>query len=402
MSKSVWNISFICLLVIALFQSMGQMMINTLIPLYAYELGATAQVVGFVTGAFAITALLIRPFAGPAFDSFSKKRILNAALVLITFAMFLYSLSTSIPMVFASRLLHGLGMGCAGPVALALTGESLPHDKVNLGLSIFSLSFAVSQAAGPAVVLWLHNAVGFEWTFRISAASMFVAWLLTFFVKESSPAPRKKYQVKLSRIIAIKSLMPAGLNILLVVPFSCINGFIVIYGNLNGVGGIGWFFTVYALCLLATRPVFGGLADRYGAGKIIPIGLVFFGASLVIIWHATSFYVYIAAALIGAFGYGAVSPLLQSLSIQCAPRDERGAASNTYYIGLDLGYLIGPVLGGLIVDVLCGYGFGELQAYSSMYLIMLVPVVLALVLFLLKRESINQLLLGSNENPANN
>lgn len=400
-AETIWNSAFISLIIIALFQSMGQMMINTLIPLYAYDLGAAAQVVGVVTGAFAISALLVRPFAGPAFDAFSKKKILFASLVVIAIAMFLYSISTSIPMIFASRLLHGLGMACAGPIALALAGESLPASKVNFGLSIFSLSFAVSQAAGPAFALWVQGAVGFEWTFRISAASIVVACFLSLLVKEDDPLLREKYQLKLSRIIAKESLLPAGLNVLLVIPFSCINAFVVIYGNLSGVEGMGWFFTVYALCLLATRPVFGRFADKFGVGKTIPLGLLFFAVSLVMIWFSSSLQGFIAAALVGAFGYGAVSPLLQSLSIQCAPLDARGAASNTYYIGLDFGYLLGPVLGGVVVDVLCSCGFAQQQAYGNMYLILLVPTLLAFLIFIFNRTKLNQFVLGNSKDSAN-
>lgn len=56
-SQSIWSMSFVILIVISFFQSMGQMMMNTLIPLRAYDLGATAQVVGIVTSAFGIAAL---------------------------------------------------------------------------------------------------------------------------------------------------------------------------------------------------------------------------------------------------------------------------------------------------------------------------------------------------------
>ncbi|MBR2834802.1 MAG: hypothetical protein IKE43_03695 [Coriobacteriales bacterium] len=54
------------------FNSFGQATAGTVLPLFARDLGATTSVIGFVAGAFAITALAIRPFAGPAFDSFSK------------------------------------------------------------------------------------------------------------------------------------------------------------------------------------------------------------------------------------------------------------------------------------------------------------------------------------------
>mgnify|MGYP002626489779 FL=1 len=76
---SIWSAAFVTLLVANFFQSMAAFMANTTIPLYIDALGASAGSVGIVVGAFAITALLIRPFSGPAFDSFSRKKLLMAA-----------------------------------------------------------------------------------------------------------------------------------------------------------------------------------------------------------------------------------------------------------------------------------------------------------------------------------
>ena len=90
---------------------MGQFMMNTLIPKYADHLGATASIVGLVSSMFAVTALAIRPLAGPAFDFFSKKKLLMLAIGVIALAFVGYSLSSSVQMVMVFRLLHGFGVG---------------------------------------------------------------------------------------------------------------------------------------------------------------------------------------------------------------------------------------------------------------------------------------------------
>ncbi len=65
---TMWNPTFISIFIVNFAMNMGQFMMNTLVPKYANYLGATAAVVGTVTSMFAITALAIRPLAGPAFD----------------------------------------------------------------------------------------------------------------------------------------------------------------------------------------------------------------------------------------------------------------------------------------------------------------------------------------------
>ena len=70
--KTIWTRAFICILCVNAFMQMGQQMMNTLIPKYANSLGASAHVVGLMSTAFGLSALLFRPFVSPAFDVFSK------------------------------------------------------------------------------------------------------------------------------------------------------------------------------------------------------------------------------------------------------------------------------------------------------------------------------------------
>lgn len=93
-NTNILSTTFVVLVFVNLAQSMGQQMMVAVVPLYAYDLGASASLVGAVVGAFAITALAVRPFAGPAFDSFSKKKMLCASFAVMAAATFFYGLST--------------------------------------------------------------------------------------------------------------------------------------------------------------------------------------------------------------------------------------------------------------------------------------------------------------------
>ena len=111
--ESIWSVPFVILLLANFFQSTAAFTANTTIPLYIDSMGATAGIVGIIVGAFAITALLIRPFAGPAFDSFSRKKLLMIAQGVNALSFVLYGLVDTLPAFFAVRLLHGMGIGCS-------------------------------------------------------------------------------------------------------------------------------------------------------------------------------------------------------------------------------------------------------------------------------------------------
>lgn len=81
---TIRNAAFIRLILIIFFQSMSQQMMKAIAPIYMYDFGANAQVIGISVGAFAMTVILVRPIIGPACDAFSKTVILVISLSLIT------------------------------------------------------------------------------------------------------------------------------------------------------------------------------------------------------------------------------------------------------------------------------------------------------------------------------
>lgn len=390
---TIWSLAYANLIAISFFQSMGQMMMSTLVPLCTHDLGASAYEVGVVAGAFAVTALALRPFLGPAFDSFSKKRLILLALAVIVVATFLYSVATDVRMLVGARLLHGAGMACASPAALALVSDLLPSQKMSSGISVYGLAFAVAQSIGPAFGLGLLGLVGYEKTFRIAGLMMVLAFLMALFLKEPQGETRKPYRLELSRMFAKQALIPASMGALLALSFSCVGAFVVIYGQSRGVSGMGWYFAVYSLCLLATRPAFGMLSDKLGPNRVIPAGLLCFAASICLISRADTLQCFLAAALVGALGYGALHPLLQSLCMLCAPGDASGSASNTIFMGLDFGYLAGPVLGGAVAEVFLVRGLSAAQSYSCMYIASLIPVLCAWAVFSIGYGHVSQLML---------
>ena len=379
--ESIWSFPFIALMATNFFQSMAAFMTSTTLPVYIDHLGASASVVGVVVSAFAVTALLIRPFAGPAFDSFSKKKLLLASQSVICLSLFLYGLADSIPFLFCIRLLHGIGVGCSGPLAMSLVSEFLPVSKMASGISIYALAQSFAQVIGPAVGLWLVEAIGFSPAYFLSAALLLVAMLGVFFLKEPE-RERLPYQFKLNRMFAREAASKALVLSLLAISFACMTSYLVLYGNLLGIEGIGIYFTVYALCLIATRPLFGKLADRFGAERVLIVGVVCFATSYILLSGTRDFAQLMAVAVIGSAGFGACAPLIQSLALSSVPPKRRGAASNTTFTGLDVGMLVGPVVGGNVIELLAA-GTGLLvDAYSQMWLVMLAPLAVAICIII--------------------
>ena len=378
---TIWSMPYVVLMAANFFQSMAAFMVNTTMPVYLDSLGATTSMVGIVVGAFAITALLIRPFAGPAFDSFSRKRLLIIAQAFIAVSLVGYGVVDNIPALFLVRLIHGIGIGCSGPLGMSLVSEFLPTSKLASGISIYALAQSFAQVIGPAVGLWLAESVGFSNAYFLAASSVAVAMVGVMFCKEP-PRDRLPYKFALNRMFAREAVAKAGVLCLLAIAFSGVTSYFVLYGQLLGIESLGTYFVVYALCLVATRPLFGKLADRFGAPRVLLVGIMFFAASYVLLWRVRDFAGIMVVAVVGSAGFGACAPLIQSMALGSVPLERRGAASNTAFTGLDLGTLVGPATAGFVIEALVPVTGGVIPAYSTMWLVMLIPLACAFAVIL--------------------
>ncbi|MBQ9001444.1 MAG: MFS transporter, partial [Eggerthellaceae bacterium] len=379
--ETIWSFPYIALMAVNFFQSMAAFMTNTTLPLYLDSLGAATSMVGVVIGAFAITALLVRPFAGPAFDSFSRKRLLLVAQLLIAVSLVGYGVVGSVPGLFCVRLLHGIGIGCAGPLGMSFVSEFLPASRLASGISIYALAQSFAQVIGPAVGLWLVENMGFSNAYFLAAGFLCLAMAGVLFVKEPA-RERLPYRFAPNRMFAREAVPKAGVLCLLAIAFAGSTSYFVLYGNLLGIEGIGTYFVVYALCLVGTRPAFGKMADRFGSPRVLVVGCLFFAASYVMLWQVRDFAGIIVVAVVGSAGFGACAPLIQSMALGSVPPERRGAASNTAFTGLDLGMLLGPAMAGFVIEALVSVTGGLTQAYSAMWLVMVAPIALALAVVL--------------------
>lgn len=372
--ESIWSFPYIALMVVNLFQSMAAFMANTTLPVYADVLGASPSVVGIVVSSFSVTALLTRPFAGPAFDSFSRKRLLMASQCIICACMFLYGVVDSLQGLVIVRLVHGIGIGCSGPLAMSLVSEFLPESRFASGISIYALAQSFAQVVGPAAGLYLVNAIGFSPSYFLAAGCLLVAICGVGLIREPY-RERLRYELKLDRMFAPEAVGKGVALMLLATSFSCMGAYVVLYGYSVGVSQMGVFFIVYAFCLLGTRPLFGSMADRFGAPRMLAVGIAFFAASYVALAVADNLVAFIIAAILGSAGFGCCGPLLQSAALASVPPSRRGAASNTAFTGLDLGMLIGPIIGGMVIEAATPILGSQPEAYSLMWLAMLVPAI---------------------------
>ena len=109
--------------------SLSARALDPVLPHVAEDFGVSIATAAGFASAFAFTFAIIQPALGAAADLFGKAKLMIVCLVLLGFANILGALSTSFPLLFATRILAGVGAGGVFPVALGLTSDLVGAEK---------------------------------------------------------------------------------------------------------------------------------------------------------------------------------------------------------------------------------------------------------------------------------
>ncbi len=112
---------------------------------------------------------------------------------------------------------------------------------------------------------------------------------------------------------------------------------------------VGWVLTIYTLAQAVAMPIVGKLSDELGRRRMFAGGVLLFGASSIACGLAPNVYVLIAARLVQGLAGGSLLPSAYGIVGDAYPEDRArmlGLISSVFPVGS----IIGPVLGGMIVE----------------------------------------------------
>ena len=118
----------------------------------------------------------------------------------------------------------------------------------------------------------------------------------------------------------------------------------------GGLAGQQWVANAYLLTLAALILVSGSLSDLFGERRVFSAGVAAFGVTSVLCAIAPSIEVLVVARALQGVSGALLTPAALAIIIAVFPVGERGRAIGTWTAWSGMGMLIGPLLGGQIVD----------------------------------------------------
>ncbi len=376
--EKLWTKDFISISLVNFVMMLSMYLLLVTMATYAtsqYEVNASMA--GLVASIFILGALVGRLYAGKQIVKIGSKKILLVGIILfVTMTMF-YFIPGNIYTLLVIRFFHGIGLGIGTTATGTIVGQVIPRSRGGEGIGYFSLSTVLSTAIGPMIGIPLIAYFGytsvFIFSFVMGVASLLMAIPVQAPTMKKVVASDEKKGFKLSNYIELKALPVAVTMLVAAFAYSGILSFITTYADeidLRQAGSL--YFLVYAIAILVSRPFTGKLMDIKGGNSVAYPGLVIFAIGMFLLSQANSTFLLLLAAAVIGLGYGNFQSCTQALAIKVTPPHRMGLANSTYFICLDLGLGLGPVLLGYLIPLL---------GYQGLYLVLAAWILLAIVIY---------------------
>lgn len=351
----LWTRQFTLISATYFFVAMIFYLLMTAMAMYAVtRFAASDAQAGIVVGAFVLGAVVTRVVTTPLAIAWGRRRILLIALALYVLTSLAYLWADSLTTLTLVRFLNGMCFGAAGTILATAVQSIVPPARRSEGTGWFSTAMTLSGAVGPVLALQLSGSFGYDALFWATTASTLVALLLALFLRLPEAPPTGRFRISRAGVLAPEAVPVSTVVLVSGLAYGGVLAFLAPYAAEQGYGPLvpSLFFALFAAGTILSRAVLGPMHDRRGDNAVVyPIIAGYAASFLVLALWQTPVGLLVAGALLG-LSYGPVISVFQTIAVTVVPRPSVGVATGTFFLFLDLGTGLGPILLGLVVAAL--------------------------------------------------
>jgi MFS family permease len=316
------------------------------LPRYVHgPLDAGNVAVGVVIGSYAITGLLLRPFAGRLADDRGRKPTVLLGSILVALGGFMYLLPFGVAGLIAARLVLGAGEGTVFTASSAWVVDLAPPGRRGRVIGLYGLSVWAGLSVGPLIGEVILNDCGYTWVWLFAGAVPLLGALIA--VSLPDPFHAKAHPEEGPHPLIEREAIKPGIALALSsLGYATIAAFVVLHLDARGIGHGATVFGAFATMVVLTRLVGGDLPDRVGPARVATIAAVVEAIGLTMIAFAESLPLAFAGALAMGAAFSLLYPSLSLIVVGRVSDTRRGAALGTFTAFFDAGIGLGAPLAG--------------------------------------------------------
>ncbi|MBF0840829.1 MULTISPECIES: staphylopine family metallophore export MFS transporter CntE [Mammaliicoccus] len=377
---------FLRLYILALMFFSANAILNVFVPLRGHDLGATNTAIGIVMGAYMLTAMVFRPWAGQIIAKVGPIKILRIILIINGIALIIYGF-TELEGYFVARVMQGV---CTAFFSMSLQLgiiDALPEKHRSEGISLYSLFSTLPTLIGPiiAVSLWNNENMGvFAIVMIVIALSTGIfGYSATFsdVASDEKPVVEKAPFNGLTvfcQFFKNPALFKSGLIMIIAsIVFGAITTFIPLFTVQYGFANAGIYLTIQAIAVVLSRFYLRKFIPSDGLWHpkfmLKVLGILMLAAIIVAFGPYIYIGVFYGSAILIGIAQAMIYPTLTSYLSFVLPRAGRNMLLGLFIACADLGVSLGGAMMGPISDLvgfkwmylICGMLVLIIMVYSS-------------------------------------
>jgi DHA1 family multidrug resistance protein-like MFS transporter len=361
----------IIILMINMFIAIGSFgIIIPILPAYLESIGQGGTAAGLFIAIFAGAQFLFSPIAGKWTDQYGRRKMIIYGLAGLTLSMFIFYAVNSIWLLYASRVVGGIGCAMLVPAIFAYVADITTMEQRAKGNSYVSAAMSLGIVVGPGIGGFLAE-FGLKFPFLISAIVSLVSVIFSIaLLKESDatlnqgsqtqPQDEETMVQKIARSVKMPYFIP--LIITLVMSFGLIAYEAVIGLYLDNQFGssakdIAIMVTGTGIVSVIVQLfVVDRIVNRYGEKTVLNFFIAVAAVGFFLSMFATSYALFFGISLIIFLSSSILRPVLNTLISKLAG-NEQGFAMGMNNAYMSIGNVAGPTFAGLLYDVNIIYPF---------------------------------------------
>ncbi|WP_284646332.1 staphylopine family metallophore export MFS transporter CntE [Paenibacillus silviterrae] len=356
-------------------------LLTVILPLQSDSRGMEQGEIGLMMGAYMLTCMIFRPWAGQMLSRYGALAIMRLLLIVHGSCLLLYSIS-SIDNYLWLRALQGAVTAFFSMLMQMGIVETLSAQDRAQGMSIYTLSTMIPQLFGPMMALLIWNSGEPSLFIGIMIALSIMTWLTGYFAPlPASPLGEGSYtflemlrsftQLWKNQVLLVCSVVMLFASCV----FGAISTFLPLYMEKAGVGHAGYYLMLQGLVVVVCRytlrkhiPSDGSWNTGLIAGLLLSAAA---GSQLLAMLQSAGAFVYVSAVCNGLAIALLYPTMVTYLSFVLSSRN-RAVFMGLFISTYDLGFSSGGLIMGIVAQKITYSGMFTLCALLSLLAVIVV------------------------------
>ena len=369
----IFTRDFFLIFLALLFTALVMYALMSTVTEYATSMGTTATIAGLVSGIYIFGGLCSRIYSGNALARIGWKRTALIFMSIHFSACLLYFIVNNVELLLVVRFIHGIGFGASANAIVTIASEILPKNRFGEAFGYFMLGTTIAVGLGPYIGGALYDIFGSNGSFLAASLFSLIALIAMILIKVDEPDHDiiSNEYTGLEKVFEYKAIPVSLFTALTSLGYVSILSFYRLYASeVNLTDAFSWFFIIYSIVLIVSRPIAGKIQDKHGDMIICVTGIIAQTVGLFLIAVVPSTLTVIVCAVCAALGFGTLNSACTTIVTRNASEARRPYAVSTFFIFCDATMGFGPALLGSFAVA----GYAPVYFISSIITLLALPI----------------------------